>query len=217
MIEAVVFDFDGVLVNSEPLHLTSYQEVFAALGVTLTREDYYANYLGFDDEGVFRTMAAAQGWQMDDRQIAALVSQKSAVFDERIAGGGPLYPGAAACIARLAAVFPLGIASGSLTHEIRTVLELARLDHHFRFIVGSGDTPNSKPAPDPYLRAAALHRLPPESCVAIEDSRWGIVSAKTAGMKCVGITNTYPAAELEAADTVIASLDDFTADLIARL
>ncbi len=217
MIRAVVFDFDGVLADSEPLHLSAYQEVFASLGVTLTRDDYYAHYLGFDDEGVFRAMAAAHGWQLTADRIAALIDEKSRVFDDVIASQDVLYPGAADCIERLAPAFPLGIASGALPHEIRMILRRAKLEPHFRFIVGSGDTPNSKPAPDPYARAAQLHGLPPSGCVAIEDSRWGIVSARTAGLKCVGITNTYPASELTEADEVIASLEEFTEELIARL
>ena len=217
MILAVVFDFDGVLVDSEPLHLASYQEVLAALGVVLTREDYYANLLGYSDEDVFRVIGAQHGWTWNSGQIAALISQKSEVFDAAVASGSVLYPGAARCIERLAATFPLGIASGALAHEIETVLRGAHLRDHFRFIVGAGETANSKPAPDPYLRAAELHGRPPSECVAIEDSRWGIESAKTAGMKCIGITNTYPASELTTADRVIASLDEFTEALIRNL
>jgi beta-phosphoglucomutase len=213
----LVFDFDGVLADSEPLHLATYQQVFSALGVTLTREDYYANYLGYDDEGVFRAMAAARGWELDERKIAELIAQKSRVFDELIAGGGVLYPAAADCIERLAAVFPLGIASGALRHEIEMVLERAGLARHFRFIVASGDTPNSKPAPDPYSRAAQLHGVAPGACIALEDSRWGIVSAKAAGMKCVAITNTYAASELTSADVIIDSLEQFTEELIRTL
>lgn len=214
---AIVFDFDGVLADSEPLHLASYQEVLSALGVTLTREDYYANFLGYSDQDVFRLIGARHGWTLDPGQIAALIAQKSRIFDEAVASGSMLYPGAAACVERLAKTFPLGIASGALRHEIETVLTGAGLRHHIRFIVGSGDTVHSKPAPDPYLRAAELHGLPPSACVAIEDSRWGIQSAKAAGMKCVGITNTYPASELHAADRVIGSLDEFTAALIESL
>ncbi|HJR59059.1 MAG TPA: HAD family phosphatase [Vicinamibacterales bacterium] len=213
----LVFDFDGVLADSEPLHLATYQEVFAALGVTLTREDYYAQYLGYDDEGVFRAMAAAQGWDPDERRLAELIAQKSRVFDELIAGGGVIYPAVPGCIERLARVFPLGIASGALRHEIETILDRAGLARHFRFIVASGDTPNSKPAPDPYIRAAQLHGVLPAACVAIEDSRWGIVSARAAGMKCVGITNTYPASELTGADIVIESLEELTPAMIERL
>jgi sugar-phosphatase len=84
-------------------------------------------------------------------------------------------------------------------------------------LVTADDVERGKPAPDPYLRAAELHGLAPSACVAIEDSRWGIESAKAAGMTCVGITNTYPASELQAADCVIGSLDEFTAALIERL
>jgi len=214
---AIVFDFDGVLADSEPLHLATYQEVCSALGVTLTRDDYYAHYLGYDDEGVFRRMAAVHGWQLDDGRIAALVAQKSRVFDEVLASTDVLYPGAARCIQRLAAAFPLGIASGALKHEIQMILERAGLGHHFRFIVAAGDTPESKPAPDPYVLAASLHGLRPAECVAIEDSRWGIQSARAAGLKCVGITHTYPGGELTSANMVIDSLDDFTPELINGL
>jgi len=213
----VVFDFDGVLADSEPLHLASLQEVLSALGITLTREEYYTNYLGYSDEEVFRRMAARQRWALGEAQLAALVAHKSAVFNDAHAAGGMMYPGAAECVERLANVFPLGIASGALRHEIDEVLAGAGLAHHFRFIVAAGDTPHSKPAPDPYRRAAELHGLPPSACVAIEDSRWGIQSAKAAGMTCVGITHTYPASELAAADVVITSLDEFTEELVQKL
>ena len=213
----VVFDFDGVLADSEPLHLAACQQVFASVGVELSREEYYAKYLGYDDPTMFRVLAAERGWEFDRKQIEALIAEKARVFDAIIESRDVLYPGAAECIERLAREFPLGIASGALRHEIEMILRRAGLDRHIRFIVASGDTPQSKPAPDPYARAAQLHQLPPSACVAIEDSRWGIESAKSAGLKCVGITNTYPAAELSRADRVIASLDEFTADLIRAL
>lgn len=217
MIQAIVFDFDGVLADSEPLHLAALQKVVAGHGATVTREDYYANFLGYSDEGVFRLLSDRHGWALSDEAIAALVAEKGIIFDETIAAGGTLYPRAAPCIERLAQVFPLGIASGAFRHEIERILTGARLRHHFRFIVGAEDTAASKPAPDPYARAAALHGLPPAACLAIEDSRWGIASAQAAGMKCVGITNTYPASELTTADAVIASLDEFTEAFIRRL
>lgn len=217
MVKAVVFDFDGVLANSEPLHLAAYQEVFSALGVQLTRDEYYANYLGYDDQGVFRKLGAAQGWMLDDGRVAALIEEKSRVFDATIERTDILYPAAAECVQRLGAEFPLGIASGALRYEIEMILERARLHRHFRFIVASGDTPNSKPWPDPYIRAAELHGVSASACVAIEDSRWGIESAKAAGLKCVGITTTYPASELRSADRVIDSLGEFRAELIHAL
>jgi beta-phosphoglucomutase len=217
MVHAVVFDFDGVLADSEPLHLRAFQEVLAGLGITLTREEYYARYLGFADEGAFEAIAETYGWKPTPEQIASLVQEKATVFDAMLADADVLYPGAAECVTRLAGDFPLGIASGALKHEILAVLERYELAARFRFVVAAGDTRMSKPAPDPYRRAAALHGIPSENCLAIEDSRWGIESAKAAGLMCVGITNTYPASELDGADAVIGSLSEFTTEFIRRL
>jgi HAD superfamily hydrolase (TIGR01509 family) len=216
-IKAVVFDFDGVLADSEPLHFKAYEEALAPLGVTLTRDEYYTELLGYNDEDCFRIIAKTRGWPADEERVAALLAEKTRVFDAIIADTDTLYPGARECVQRMAAEFPLGIASGALKHEILLILQRARLDHHFRFVVGSGDTPNSKPAPDPYIRAAERHELPPSACVAIEDSHWGIVSARTAGMRTVGITHTYPPEKLSAADVIIKSLDEFTPELIRSL
>jgi beta-phosphoglucomutase len=217
MIAAIVFDFDGVLADSEPLHLRAYQEVLSSLGVTLTREDYYARFLGFNDADMFRQLAAAQGWTLDDRRLEALIEEKGRVFDALMESTDLFYPGAAACITRLAAQFPLGIASGALRHEIEAVLRRERLDRHFRFIVASGDTPRSKPAPDPYQRAAELHGLEPAACLAIEDSRWGIESARSAGLACIAVPHTYPREQLTMADRVVGSLEDITPELILAL
>ena len=217
MIQAIVFDFDGVLADSEPLHLRAYQEVVSALGIMLSREDYYALYLGYDDEGVFRALAAAHAFELDESRLNALIAEKTRVFDAIMASGDILYPGAAACVERMASAYPLGIASGALRHEIELILRGARLDRHFRFIVASGDTPEGKPAPDPYRLAAELHRVAPSECVAIEDSRWGIESAKSAGLSCVAVTNTYPREQLAGADRIVRSLDEFTPALIESL
>ena len=217
MISAIVFDFDGVLVDSEPLHLRAYQEVLEPIGLSLPREKYYASYLGYDDAGVFRAVAEARDWPLDDGQLEALIAEKCRVFDELLGGGDIMYPGAAECIVRLAAEWPLGIASGAARPEIEAALRGRELDRHFRFIVAAGETPAGKPAPDPYRKAATLHGVPAETCVAIEDSRWGIESAKGAGLWCVGITHTYPVAELLDADAIVTSLAELTPQLIRNL
>jgi beta-phosphoglucomutase len=218
---AIVFDFDGVLADSEPLHLRAYQQVLARFGVTLSRDDYYANYLGYDDEGVFAQLTARHRIPVDDGGLRALIDEKTRVFDatieSSIESGAILYPGAAACVELMASRYPLGIASGALRHEIEAILHGARLDPYFQFIVASGETAEGKPAPDPYRRAAELHSLPAGECLAIEDSRWGIESAKAAGLACVGITTTYSSEHLTAADRIIASLAEFTPDLVCAL
>jgi beta-phosphoglucomutase len=217
VIEAIVFDFDGVLADSEPLHFRAMREMMATLGLTLTEEHYYSAYVGFDDEGVFRLIEQEQGWTFGERQVAALIDQKTAIFQDLVASADVLFPGAVECLDRLGARYPLGIASGALKQEILQILRQHGLEDRFRFIVASGDTPRGKPAPDPYARAAELHRLPPAACLAIEDSRWGIDAAKAAGLKCVGITTTFDAAALPNADAVIGSLDEFTVAFVESL
>ena len=214
MISAIVFDFDGVLADSEPLHLRAYQEVLSSMGATLPREEYYARYLGYDDEAVFRELSNDRDWGLTTAQIATLIAEKTAALEQIVSGTDVLYPGAAECVERLAAGWPLGIASGALRHEIEAILRRGGLDRHFRFIVAAGDAARSKPAPDAYRRASELHGVSPESCVAIEDSRWGIQAAKAAGLWCVAITHTYPVAELMSADTIVSSLEEITPELI---
>jgi len=221
VIKAIVFDFDGVLADSEPLHLRAYQQVLSRFGVEFSREDYYANYLGYDDEGVFTQLGERHGIPLDSAGVRALIAEKTRIFDASIESGiesgDILYPGATACVELMASRYPLGIASGALRHEIEAILRGARLDRHFRFIVASGDTPEGKPAPDPYRRAAALHGADPAQCIAIEDSRWGIESARAAGLACVAITTTYSREHLTVADRIVTSLDEFTPDLVEAI
>ena len=217
MISALVFDFDGVLADSEPLHLAATQDVLASMGAALPREEYYADYLGYDDAGMFRALSEARGWGLTRQQIATLIAEKAAAFEGIISSTDVLYPAAADCVHRLAAHWPLGIASGAFRHEIEAILRRGGLDRYFKFVVGAGDTPESKPQPGPYRLAAQLHHVPPGACLAIEDSRFGIESAKSAGLWCIGITSTYPVSELMAADAIITSLDELTPDLIRSL
>jgi beta-phosphoglucomutase len=213
-IEAIVFDFDGVLADSEPIHLRVYQEVLAPVGITLTADEYSARYLGFDDEGAFRQIAKDYGLLLGDEEIELLIAAKSRRFEVLVSGSNVLYPEATECVRRLGVSWPLGIASGALRHEIELMLRGANLGEAFRFIVAAGDTDCGKPAPDPYLRAAELHGVRPSACIAVEDSHWGLQSARAAGMRTIGITHTYPRTALTEADLVIGSLDELTAGLI---
>jgi HAD superfamily hydrolase (TIGR01509 family) len=217
VIRGIVFDFDGVIADSEPLHLRALQEVVAPLRITVTRAEYYERYLGFDDVGTFSAIAEQHGTAFTPEQVASLLAAKSVIYQRLVASEGVLYHGAAECVERLARHYPLGIASGALRHEIEAILRAGALDRHFQFIVASGETPTGKPAPDPYLRAAELHGLAAEMCVAIEDSRWGIESASAAGMRCIGITHTYAASELSGADIVVQSLEELTPELVRAL
>ena len=154
---------------------------------------------------------------LGDEEIELLIEAKSRRFQELASSGDVLYAGAAALVRRLGAAWPLGIASGALRAEIELMLRGAGLLDAFAFIVSSGDTEQSKPAPDPYLRAASLHGVAAAACVAIEDSHWGLQSARAAGMGTIAVTHTYPRETLTEADAVVASLDQITVDLIRKL
>jgi beta-phosphoglucomutase-like phosphatase (HAD superfamily) len=222
-LQAIVFDFDGVIANTEPLHFRAFRDVFAARGIALTEADYYARYLGYDDLGVFRAVAAEHAVTWDIDALSDLTRRKAARVEALERDGSMLFPGAPEAIRRCAAAVPLAIASGALGVEIRRVLDAVRLTSAFRVIVSAEDTPVSKPAPDPYLRAVTLlselvgTRLTPGSCVAIEDSHWGIASAKAAGLKTVAVTHTYGRRELAEADLIVSSLDDLQVDVLRQM
>jgi HAD superfamily hydrolase (TIGR01509 family) len=223
VLRAIVFDFDGVIANSEPLHFRAFRDVLAGEGVTLTEADYYTRYLGYDDVGVFQAVDAARRvWAPSD--IAALVARKAVRFEEVERDVSVLFPGAADAIRRAAAAMPVAIASGAIGAEIRRVLEREQLAGCFTAIVAAEDTPLSKPAPDPYARAVALlapacgGALAAGDCVAIEDSLWGLQSARAAGLRTVAVTNTYQASAFDgAADLVIESLASLDLGALSRL
>ena len=221
MIHAIVFDFDGVIADTERLHLAAMQAALGTArreGIALTEAEYYARYLGFDDEAVFRLVSADRGVDLSDERIRELVAQKSREYEAMVARAESLlYPGVAACIRRFHGRLPLAIASGAFAHEIRDVLRPAGLLSCFETIVGCGDTPAGKPAADPYIEAAHRLNVEPHRCLAIEDSRWGIQSAVAAGMTCIAVTTNYKAHELPGAVIVVDSLDAVTLELVEGL
>jgi beta-phosphoglucomutase len=223
MIRAVIFDFDGVIANTEPLHFTAFRDVLSQEAVTMTEQDYYGRYLGYDDAGVFRAASLDRGLSWSDRRVSDLVERKATRLEELERHGPGLFPGAESAIRRLAPALPLAIASGALRAEIVRVLERNGLTQFFCAIVAAGDTPAGKPAPDPYvhvvglLAAATGHPLTGRECIAVEDSRWGLQSARAAGLRTVGVTHTYPAGDLSSADLVIEHLDSLDLASLARI
>ena len=219
---AIVFDFDGVIANSEPLHFRAYRDVLREEGVMLTEPDYYAKYLGYDDVGAFNAIASDRGLKWDAARVTRLVDRKAARMEELEREASVLFPGAKPAIEAAAAAMPIAIASGALRAEIRRVLTHANLAVHFTAIVAAEDTSSSKPAPDPYLRAVALlsaahGAIAASECVAIEDSKWGLESARAAGLRTVAVAHTYSAEDLQgAADLVIPSMQAFDLPALKR-
>ena len=222
-LQAIVFDFDGVIADSEPLHLKAFQQALAEEGMSLTAGEYFARYLGYDDVGMFEALARDRGLAMSDRHITALVALKGARLQAMLNGGRLLFPGAEGFIRTAAAAVPIAIVSGALRHEIVEIIDGAGIGDLFATIVASGDTPESKPSPAPYLlafeqlRQAAGGHLDPRRCVAIEDSVWGLESARGAGLRCVGVTGSYAADQLPGAELIVDGLKALTIPALDRL
>lgn len=217
VLRAVVFDFDGVLADTERLHLVALRDTLATRGWTLTDQDYFTHYLGYDDRGCMTEFARRQGVTLSDDGLLTLLEDKEERYANVVARGEVLYPTARACIERLADVFPLAIASGSLRGEIESILDANDLLSFFSVVVGADDVREGKPAPDSYVRAVDLLGVAGAEAVAIEDSPWGLQSARGAGLRTIGITTSYTAPALTDAMHVVASLDEITSDLLRDL
>jgi HAD superfamily hydrolase (TIGR01509 family) len=222
-LQAIVFDFDGVIANSEPLHLTAFQQALAPEGVELSSTEYYARYLGYDDVGLFEALARDLGLSMSSGFMTTLVARKGASMQALLRSGSVLFPGASEFIREAAAMVPIAIASGAMRHEIDEVIDASGMTDLFSTIVAAGDTPQSKPSPAPYrlalerLREACGHDIDPRRAVAIEDSKWGLESAQGAGLRLVGITSSYQAHELIGAELVVDSLKSLTLPALDHL
>jgi beta-phosphoglucomutase len=209
-LRAVVFDFDGVIVDSEPLHFRSLRDVLLTEGVQITEEEYFDLLLAYDDRGAIRRALEHHGEPVDPERMDRLATKKIVRFAELIPEI-PVFAGAAELVRQLAAELPLAIASGARREEVDAILRGLGLREAFATIVGAEDTPRTKPDPAPYLEAARRLAAPsnglrPADCLAFEDSVPGITSALAAGMKVVGVSNSYPAEKLQAAHRVVDSL-----------
>jgi len=214
-LRVVIFDFNGVIVDDEPIHLELFRAVLAEEGIALSDEDYHEKYLGYDDRGCFAAALAGAGRDReanDSAFINELIERKAALYRAAINERYLLFPGVAELVRRLADKYPLAIASGALRDEIEMVLERGDIRDCFQVIIAAEDVGACKPDPEAYLKAlAALNAgerptIHPGECLVIEDSIAGVDAAKRAGMRCLAVTNSYAAEELKEADWVTGSL-----------
>ncbi len=216
--KAIIFDFNGVIVDDEPLHLELFRKILKEEFIFLTDEDYHEKYLGLDDRGCFtavlcdnsRTPDAA-----DDVFIQTLIDRKAEYYREEISQRMLLFPGVVDLIKRLAEQYPVAIASGALRGEIEYVLEHGGIRDCFKIIVAAEDVHDCKPDPEGYDKALEQlnyvlnTEIQPSECMVFEDSVAGSEAAKAAGMYCVAVTNSYGAEQLSAADLIVTTLEGF--------
>jgi beta-phosphoglucomutase len=214
--EAVIFDFDGVIVDTEPLHYASFQRTLEPLGLHFTWQEYVATYIGFDDRDAFRYAFSANDLVLNHDTLRQLINRKASVFNEVISSGVTAYPGVVELIQLLHTnKMPLAICSGALRSDIDPILAMLNISEYFNIIVTADDVAASKPDPECYelafqkLLSAHNNSFSKGTTIAIEDTPAGISSAKAAGLKVCAVTNSYPAANLEQATFIVESLTSF--------
>ena len=224
MLKAVIFDFDGVITDSEILHLRAFNQSLAQYGIEITKNDYYTMYLGFNDTDCYKLLIEKGLLKMDEQQINTLMIQKKKIFEQLAKVEGKMIEGVRDFLNMLEQNnIPMAICSGSLLSEVEMVLEDARLRHLFEVVVSGEQVKKGKPDPEGFL--LSLQRLnenrenpiTANQCVVIEDSHWGLEAAKAAGMHTIAVTNSYDAEQLSMAEKIVDQLNELSIDDLQRL
>ena len=228
MIQAILFDFNGVIINDERIHLKAYREVLGGEGLSLSDEEYFAS-LGMDDDAFVRAAFARSGKPLTGETMNALIKREHELHRALIKEELPVSPGVVTFIKAAARQFQLGIVSMAERSEIDYALQLASLRNQFSVFVSAEPGLKHKPAPDCYLRGLDLlngqrrarRKLPlvARECLVIEDAPPGVQAARAAGMRTIGLTNTVSENDLRAAgaDVVTGSLTDWSVDAVHHL
>lgn len=216
MLKAVIFDFDGVITDSEVLHFRAFNSVLRRYGVELTTREYYKSYLGFSDVDCFKFLIHLGRLGIAESEIPDLVEKKTVIFEDLAKNEGHLIEGVRDFLAMLAQnAIAMGICSGALLPEIEMILDDADLRGHFQTVVSAEHVKKGKPDPEGFLlaleriNAKRPHPIEPDECIVIEDAHWGLQAAKSAGMHTIGVTNSYDAEQLKA-DIIVNNLKELS-------
>lgn len=227
MLRAILFDFNGVILNDEPIHFKALQEAVSCLGLVLTEKDYWDKYLPFDNDECLRAICRDHAIHLSEEQRDSIIGAKIESYERRIREGYTLFPGVSSFIETAALQYPLALASGARREEIETTLNATDLRKHFLVIVAAEDFTLGKPHPESFL--LALNKLnktkgggnpggiKPEECLVIEDSVGGVAGARAAGMRCLAVSNSYPPEKLIEADRVVSSLESLALETLESL
>ncbi|MBN1456278.1 MAG: HAD family phosphatase [Sedimentisphaerales bacterium] len=215
MLKAVIFDFDGVITDSEPLHYEAINKTITKYDIQIPKEKYWDDYLGYTDIDCFAAISKDYELDLDDDELDQLVDEKFLIFEELVRKGTTVIDGVAVFVKMLKdGNVPLAICSGALAADIELMLDGTEIKGLFDVIVSADDVEKGKPDPEGYIQTLeklnekVCDRILPGECVVIEDSHWGLEAARSAGMKSIAVANTYPKQHLqEYADLVTDRLD----------
>ena len=220
MLKAIVFDFDGVIVDSEPMHFRAFARVIEAMGVTISYEEYLERYIGYDDRDLMRVCLeelSVSSQPPDPARMREMIDEKADVFEQILGEGIAMIPGAKSFIDEAAAQMPIAISSGASRQDIDLILNKLSMTQRFGTIVSADDVVRSKPNPQTYRLAvenlAGKHPdldLQPDECLAIEDTTAGLESARGAGLMTLGLTTTGPASALMQAHRIAENFEGLT-------
>jgi len=205
----IIFDMDGVIVDSEPLHERAFVDIFEEMGYGATHGIDFSQYYGRSDRALWIDFIEKH---QPPQTLDFLADWKQRVFLEMLRRDQPIFPELPPLVRRLAANYQLGLASGSFHTVINEVMGMENLREHFPVRVSVQDVPRGKPSPDVFLRAAELLRADPADCCVIEDAAAGVEAARAAGMTAIAITNSLPREKLHRAHRVVSTyreIEDF--------
>ena len=215
MIDTVIFDMDGVIIDSEPLHMEAEQEIFKALGIAISKEKH-GTFVGTSSKNMWERIIREHSLTIP---IDKLLEQNKLSYRKRLAVAvDTAVPGVTELIRALhASGFKLAVASSSVPEDIETVLAMFSVRSYFTAVVSGSNVQYSKPHPEIFLMTAKLLESDPAKCLVIEDSENGVRAAKSAGMKCIGFQNVNSGNQnLTLADQVVNSINEISVDLIKR-
>ncbi|MCK4752276.1 MAG: HAD family phosphatase [Planctomycetes bacterium] len=224
MLRAVIFDFDGVIADSEALHLRAFNQVLTQFSIEISQQDYYKNYLGLSDFDLFKLLIDQRVFESDVTQIKEFINQKKVIYEKLAKTECEIIEGVRDFLQLLNDNnIPMAICSGALLPEIEMILEGAKLHSFFEAIVSAEQIEKGKPDPEGFLVTLAKlneknqNPIEPDECIVIEDSHWGLEAAKSAGMLTIAITNSYDADRLAMAEKIVSKLSELSIDDLQEL
>jgi beta-phosphoglucomutase len=225
MLKAVIFDFDGVIADSELLHYKAINQIVARFGVDIPREKYWEHYLGYTDIDCFKAISDHYDLDLGDKVLSDLVDEKFTIFKELVCSGTAIIAGVTDFIKMLVDnEIPVAICSGAVAADIGLMLQDSELKKVFDIIISADDIEKGKPDPEGFTKALQVlnrsrqDQIAADQCLVIEDSHWGLQAARAAGMKSVAVTNTYPKEKLQDhADYVTDKLDSLTIEDVQKI